>query len=285
MAEPPDAFRDPDGQPEFAQCAVLFLDLLGTAGETEPARMLDRLRRRKRAVELARDLTPKDEGNSGLWRMSWFSDNLGLHYAVSGPVVPSQAIGFMVSDVGWLQLAFLTESLIARGAIAFGAFYSDNEFIDGPALERAVDLEKKAAKHPRVLLDERSAAIAHASLIGEYGGSLIAPWRTQLLVDEQANTFVDYLATLDDYDAESPVMWKGDLERHRQVVVDGLRDNANDDYVIQKYVWLAAYHNDFLRRYDWFLGGLADELRIEEPHATATFRPFGHDVEPPDGDE
>jgi hypothetical protein len=50
VADPPERFRDDDGEPRFASCAVLFLDLLGTAGEHDSGRMLDRLRRNARST-------------------------------------------------------------------------------------------------------------------------------------------------------------------------------------------------------------------------------------------
>jgi hypothetical protein len=146
MADAPGLFSDASGTPIFAPCAVLFLDLLGTAGERDPARMLDRLRRTKRAVDEARRLSPNDASDSGLWQMTWFSDNLGLHYAITEPIAASQAVGFLVTDVGWLQLALMQEGLIARGAVAVGDYYADAEFIQGPALE--------AAASPRVVLDD-----------------------------------------------------------------------------------------------------------------------------------
>lgn len=279
VVEPPEIFRDDQGQPAFAQCAVLFLDLLGTAGETDAERMLDRLRRTKRAVERARELSPNDASDSGLWQMTWFSDNLGLHYAFSGPVADSQAVGFLVTDVGWLQLAFLQEGLLARGAIAIGEFYADAEFIHGPALEQAVELEKHHAKMPRVLLDVEAAAVAHASLTGEYGGSMIAPWREQLLVDQNGDVFVDYLSTMTDYEADDPSVWRPDLERHRTLIVQSLRQFNDDERVRPKYEWLAAYHDDFLARYAHFLGPLAEQLRAAAAEINVSFLPFGHDVE------
>jgi hypothetical protein len=278
VAEPPEIFRDAQGQPAFVQCAVLFLDLLGTAGERDPKRMLDRLRRTKRAVERARDLSPR-ASDKGLWRMTWFSDNLGLHRAISDPVVAgSQAVGSLVTDVGWLQLAFLEEGLVARGAIAIGEFYADAEFIHGPALERAVELEKQHAKVPRVLLDGEAVGIARDSLIGEYGGGMTAPWRVQLLVDQAGEVFVDYLSTMTDYDTDDPYVWRADLQRHGRLIVESLERFNNDDRVRPKYEWLAAYHNDFVARYASFLGPLAAQLRVEGAPSDVSFLPFGHDV-------
>lgn len=279
MADPPERFRDDDGEPMFSSCAVLFLDLLGTAGEHDPGRMLDRLRRTKRAVDEARRLSPNDAGSSGLWQMTWFSDNLGLHYAISEPVAESQAVGFLITDVGWLQLAFLQEGLIARGAVAVGPFYADAEFIHGPALERAVELEKHTAESPRVILDETASTIARRSLTGEYGGSMTAPWREQLLVDSEGIVFVDYLSTLTDYEVDDPEDWRPDLERHKALIERSLGEFTGNERVMAKYRWLAGYHNDFLWRYRAFLGPLVDRLTVECDDATVELLPFGHDVE------
>ena len=284
VESPPEPFRDDADAPRFAQCAVLFLDLLGTASVRESTAMLDRLTRTKRAVEQARELTPTDENGHGLWNATWFSDNLGLYYAVSGPVFDSQALGFLVTDVGWLQLAFLSESLVARGGIAFGEFYADRNFIHGPALDRAVELEKRSAIFPRVVLDDAALSVVQASLTGEYFSGLHAPWRRQLLVDEKGVVFVDYLATLNDYDSEEPSEWLGDLMHHRDFIVRSVEEASNNEHVLAKYVWVAAYHNDFLRRYEWFLGDLVDDLTVEKADETTQFLPYGHDIDPPDDD-
>jgi len=281
-AEP---FRDEAGVPRFALSAVLFLDLLGTAAVRDSAAMLDRLTRTKRAVEQARKLTPTDENGHGLWNATWFSDNLGLYYAVSGPVFDSQAVGFLVTDVGWLQLSFLSESLVARGGIAFGEFYADPNFIHGPALNRAVELEKHLAIFPRVVLDDAALTVVRASLTGEYFSGLHAPWRRQLLADDKGAVFVDYLATLNDYDAQEPTEWLGELTHHRDFIVRSVHQASTNEHVLAKYLWLAAYHNDFLHRYEWFLGDLVDELTVEQVDAAARFLPYGHDIEPPPDDE
>lgn len=280
----PEPFRNDAEEPRFALCAVLFLDLLGTASVRDSAAMLDRLKRTKRAVEQARELTPTDENGHGLWNATWFSDNLALYYAVSGPVFDSQALGFLITDVGWLQLAFMSEALVGRGGIAFGDFYADRNFIHGPALDRAVELEKRSAIFPRVVLDDAAFSVAQASLTGEYFSGLQAPWRRQLLVDDKGIAFVDYLATLNDYDSEEPAEWLGDLTHHRNFIVRSIEEASHDEHVLAKYLWLAAYHNDFLHRYAGFLGDLVDDLTIERADSTTEFLPYGHDIESPPDD-
>jgi len=189
-------FEGPDG-PCFVDSAVLFLDLLGTAGPHGEQDALTRLRCTKNAVTEARAASPGNT-DSSLWRMSWFSDNLCLHYAAAPPVVDTQALGFLVTDASYLQLGMFSHGFVARGAIAYDGFYSDLEFIHGPALDRAVLLEKTRARYPRIVLDESSIAIAVHGLIREEGGSLSSPWRSQLLVDDDGVVFVDYLSTLTD---------------------------------------------------------------------------------------
>ncbi len=89
-----------------------------------------------------------------------------------------------------------------------------------PRWEWAVELAKHHAKVPRVLLDVEAAAIARDSLTGEYGWSMIAPWREQLLVDQNGDVFVDYLSTMTDYEADDPYRASGSRappHAHRRV--------------------------------------------------------------------
>lgn len=273
-------FSDQEGNPAFANCAVLFLDLLGTRSADASAEdKLDQLRRTKRAVEEARRLTPREPSESGLWNMIWFSDNLGLHYAFDDRQPATTAVGFLITDVGYLQMAFLREGLLARGAVSAGEFYADAEFIHGPALECAVELEKNKASSPRVILSDDAWGLALYSLVKEWGGAKNTPWSDQLLVDSAGEVFVNYLSTLDEEEPDGPEDWQSDLELHRNLIVAGLGEFAHDPHVRAKYEWLADYHNDFLRRYDLLLAPIAAELRIAAAPGTQVFVEFGDHLE------
>lgn len=166
-------------------------------------------------------------------------------------------------------MAFIEHGLFARGAIASGAFFADEDFIHGPALERAVDLEKHRAVHPRVVLDEASIALATERLAS--GDAAEQGWRDQLLVDEEGVVFVNYLQTVidDPVDSFDPHAM---LVRHRTLVEANLHAFDGVERVEQKYRWLAAYHNHFVRSQDAELGD--DRLLVRCSRPIGEFMPL-----------
>lgn len=270
--------------PVLADCIVLFLDLLGTAGRRTDEEAQDQLRRTKRAIDSANAMSGEQDV-FGLWGMLWFSDNVSSHLAIGEIQDESDALGQMVMEVAFFQLGFLEFDFIARGAIARGPHYSDGEsFVHGPALERAVLLEKTRAKYPRVVLDEASIAIARRSLITDEGGSTASDWRTTLLVDtEDGSVFIDYLGHL------TMLSERDGLDRlihHRELVTKRLQESDGVPNVEEKYRWLAAYHNYFVESAAGVLsdGRVRESLRVPCSRPIGRFEPFGYDISSGDGE-
>ncbi len=267
MSEAIDVFHDEDddGAATLADCAVLFLDLLGTAGPRGDTEVLQHLRQTQAAVVTARDLIGENDQQDSFQRMTWFSDNLNLFYAATEEGGGSQALHRLVHDVAFLQLGFTLEGVFARGAIAFDQFYADAEFRYGPALDRAVLLERSRARYPRIILDESSiATIRRATEDDEREPAL-------LIVDEDV-VFVDYLELLrsnDDLDTEIRI-----LTTHAGLIEDGLRRFDGITGIEEKYRWLAGYHNYCVSRAEPDLGEQADELRTQCSRPLGTFSAF-----------
>lgn len=77
-----------------------------------------------------------------------FSD----HVVVSLPLDLDDLPAFL-DGVGAMQLGIATIGFFLRGAITIGQLYHDREVVFGPGLVRAYDLESKAAKFPRIVVD------------------------------------------------------------------------------------------------------------------------------------
>jgi len=275
MTDERSIFRGDDGEPALADCAVLFLDLLGTAGPRGDADVLEHLRRTKAAVHRARgDVRDADGGTERLRRATWFSDNLNVFYGATDQAGAVEALDALIRDVSFLQLGFLIEDLVARGAIALDRFYADEEFLYGPALDRAVLLEKTRARYPRVVLDEASIAVARRSSCTRHGG--MDTWQSLLCVDNaDGAVFVDYLGALraspDDLN-----LWGSILVAHRHLIETGLRRYDGIAGLEEKYRWLAGYHSYFVGRHDSLLRHDKDpaELIVECSRPMGSFAPF-----------
>ena len=77
-----------------------------------------------------------------------------------------------VDGAASFQLARVLSGRAIRGGITIGAVYCDSNYVDGPALVRAVELEEKVAQVPRVLISGDPSALdrARRSLAVQAGG-------------------------------------------------------------------------------------------------------------------
>jgi hypothetical protein len=260
MAERETGYFDNLGRPRFRRCVVLFMDLLGTAGPRGRSDALDRLRRTKHAITAARRAVRGRDADHGDWSMTWFSDNVSLHYAADGRLDEAAALRLLIRDVGLLQAHLFIRGLVARGAVAAGDFYSDDDFIHGPALDRAVVLEKRRAIFPRVVLDETAAAVVcHGRKADRRGRNGF--WHTRLLRDAEGTVFVDYLGVI--LHRQADVRAQGVVfARHRDLVESNLRQFDGVDGIEDKYRWLATYHNWCVRRYPETVAATKRDLEL-----------------------
>lgn len=92
-------------------------------------------------------------------KVSQFSDSIVVSYStqeVSGLVD-------ILYDVLLLQLVLVRRGLLVRGSVTRGQLYHESDFVFGPALNEAVELEK-LAMYPRVVIDQD--LLVGADLIG-----------------------------------------------------------------------------------------------------------------------
>src|ERR1700722_5314673 len=158
------AYTDDLGQPALRESAVLFLDLLGTTDPRTDIEAQHGLQDVKEALTRARDWGDSDPSDAqGVAR--WFSDNLGMALPVTDATPADEALGTMITKTAAHLTALALHGYPARGAIAYGLFYADENLLYGPALNRAVALEKARAVYPRVVLDEAAARAAREHLV------------------------------------------------------------------------------------------------------------------------
>lgn len=77
-----------------------------------------------------------------------FSDSVVVSYEAT----ESGGLAEMLYDVLHLQLTLIQRGLLIRGAITKGQLHHDQDFVFGPALSEAAELEK-VAMYPRVIID------------------------------------------------------------------------------------------------------------------------------------
>jgi hypothetical protein len=247
--------RTPEGEPLLERSAVLFLDVLGAQAESglSPGEYLVKLDAAAREGQ-DRAFLRAAATDSGLPAPRtpayvWFSDNLAAGWPVGAPWDEEMALGGLEVAAAHIQLALANRGLFARGGISLGQHFMDREIVFGPALIEAVDLEKAAA-YPRVVLSAEAAASEHYHLVTYYGASQFAPQQSLLLVDADGVAFVNYLELLfeafDDGEDQLSYATKG-FEKHRDAIQHALTRYASIPHIMDKYRWLAAYHDHCVR--------------------------------------
>lgn len=113
-----------DGEPHLVDSVVVFLDLLGTKGSRTDEEALAQLRATKDAVSSAAHSLlgqGKSVGSAGASR--WFSDNLGLSYAIHGPWDGTYHNAFLVRHQDFLGVyGIKVEPLLVQIAQPVGSF-------------------------------------------------------------------------------------------------------------------------------------------------------------------
>lgn len=265
-------FRAEDGTPQLSPCAVLFLDLLGTSEPRSDDDAQRHLSVVHAALAEARQAGGSERQDQHTCVSKWFSDNLALAYPLQPGLDLYAAVGLAVAAAAAHQLSLALDGMFSRGGISFGSFYADPDFIQGPALNRAVELEKDA-NWPRVALDDDSATIALHDLAEHEGAGVDATWRRALMTDEEGVVFVNYLDSMELFADEADRV-RAALLLHR----DRVRENLCAAYpprIREKYQRLAAYHDCFLDGLD---AQLVADLYVEADDALGLCRPFGEDI-------
>lgn len=259
-------FHDIDGQPRYARCAVLFLDLLSISEATE--RGPDELRRFHRAVERTFGrLTAPDAP----WPSATFSDSIVLSVPLDvfdEDDTAEFALGEILIQAGYLQLDLMDEGFVARGGITVGDIYLHGGLLFGPALVDAYRLESRKAVHPRIVLD----GCVEPLLLGArafYGDpDQDAPQDSQVMRDADGVLFVDYLSLL----ADEVEGFEAGLVQHHDLICRNLADHARNTRVWEKYHWMADYHNEVCARAKEAGSDLGSEIFVD---GAQTSRRFG----------
>lgn len=217
--------------PRLRRSIVCYLDTLGTKVRSKSLTNAD-LRQDIEDNDVLQDRLHSSFWRGATQRFVSFSDNV----CVAAPIEAGHELDIIrdqVDAVATFQLAKVLAGRAIRGGITVGDIYCDSNFVDGPALIRAVQLEEKVAKWPRVLIEEDAADVIREQWAGK-----TRPWPFQLAaVDADGRLFVNYLR------ASGPHLVPDiRLQNHRDVVTTQLAIDHPEE-VAEKWRWIAGYHN------------------------------------------
>lgn len=153
-------------------------------------------------------------------------------------------LGTILHALSIIQYNFVKANIFMRGAISNSFMYMDENIVLGPALVEAYKLESETAFYPRVILS-KDVEIILEKHINFYKSKLDAPQITEYLIDVDGFYFINYLYILigDNFLGEDILI--KELTEHKNSIVKSLNENLTNFKVIEKYVWVANYHNFF----------------------------------------
>lgn len=242
-------YSDEQGQPVLRESFAVFIDELGTS------------RRMKNYSndDLADDLALYDDARLSLHspvdrsdeyaRPLYFTDNVMLAVPAS-PEDKDKGLGYALGVVAEYQARLATMGRFSRGAITYGKLYADNSFGTGPALVKAVNLEKKA-RSPRVLIDSRCRKLGLAEVSAVPFSPLKPLDAEKFVLHDGKEAFVNYLAAVIDPDSRWCYTDEA-LEAHARAIRENLDHWAEEERIRRKYEWLADYHDYFVTQILWF---------------------------------
>ncbi|MEK6289221.1 MAG: hypothetical protein AABO57_26200 [Acidobacteriota bacterium] len=219
----------------FEPRIVAFLDVLGFKDLIDRAARDDNATPIIEALEKALTYVGADNKPSGDFQgqTKMFSDSV----IMSGSPT--------LAGLNWVfwrcivtQAMFVEYGLLLRGAITQGKHYQSEQLVFSEGVVNSYLLEQRVAKYPRVVVEPSIAKLAQ-----QQGRSFPYPPPDDLILeDEDGVLFLDYFRYITDGPA-SRVDAVRFPERHREVVEEGARRFAKLPHVLEKYRWMAMYHN------------------------------------------
>ena len=255
-----------DTEPHVEKYIVAYVDILGYKDylKKHPQSANEFLKKIKGTVEKFKEKTEQVVfGHAQKIEIKIFSDNFIMCKKLEileDPSHESSAIIEFINELADFQLIILGEyKLLTRGAITVGELYIDSDFVFGPALIEAYELESKIAKCPRIIISDESI-IEIEKLIPYHPYSTTIDPDYIFPKDADGKRYLNYFRVGDSkpyLNSEEPseelIEFLAYIEDMRPVIKE-LVDNFNTDtqyysvednkHIIKKYKWLISKYDE-----------------------------------------
>lgn len=169
---------------------ILFVDFLGfkeivdrTATDPEALRKLLWAMQQLRAIG--------DDAMSKSQRFQQFSDCVVLSFKVKEP----SGVFYLLNDIGLATITLASAGFLLRGAVTVGDLYHDDDFLVGPAMVRAYELESRTAKFPRIIIDPDALEVGRSNRSNRHTRREESAYlESFLLKDEDGWLFFDWFS-------------------------------------------------------------------------------------------
>ncbi|MCH8346382.1 MAG: hypothetical protein IIC87_05570 [Chloroflexi bacterium] len=216
------------------------MDILGSQEMGSNAQAQEYLERLFDVLKLAREYVPL--GSEQSYKVATFTDNLVLGWPIKMTEKDAEAeYGFTFFHATGYQYELAREGFFVRGGITRGLLYMDADFVFGPGLIDAYNIERSVAIQPRIVLSKPLIKLCWEHSHQYYGKARHTPHNRSILVSEDGEAFLNYLSVLDDEEADV----HAELIRHKVAIEWALEEYSTRPEIRKKYRWLAGYHNYF----------------------------------------
>jgi hypothetical protein len=154
----------------------------------------------------------------------------------------------IVDEICFIQLYFSISGIFVRGGLSRGRHYENENIIYSKGLIKAYHLEKESI-YPRIIIDpDLFDSVKDKS--------------DNIMKSPDGKYFLDYL----DNATMGGLEYDEFLEQHKNAIVIEVQKNISNPRVIDKFKWLADYHNTKFKSY--FTKEAYDEEYIRELEST-----------------
>ncbi len=155
---------------------------------------------------------------------------------VSGPR-RSEVLSFLVAVLGSIQQMLALHGVFVRGGIASGRHFESEDILFSVGLQHAYKLETEAV-YPRIIIDESLKEFIDEKLMQGVKSEL----RFRVLRAPDDFLFIDYLgAVLNECFEDFTII--AVIADHRAQVLDQVEKFERNTRILNKYRWVADYHN------------------------------------------
>ncbi len=231
-------------KPVLKNSVVCFVDILGFSN------IVTKACNEKSGNELLKKLHNAINNNmefispyfEGYSELKMFTDNIAIGVPIYGD--GESQLGGVFLGFAFYQLSLALEGFFIRGGITIGEYYADDKMAFGLPIIEAHTLESEVANTPRIILGNIAVEYVKKH-INYYSMPEDSPQSKHLLRDVDGNWFINYLEAVFEDTYEDVERAKKFLRQHRDIVSMKIIEFQNDTRVLNKYLWVANYHNYF----------------------------------------
>lgn len=221
----------------FKERAVLFLDILGFRQIVQNC--MENPEEIQKIYEALSIIKTHFINYNDILKIQ-FSDSIVISFLADDPGSVIELIGSLQS----LIKKFALKGYLLRGGLTYGDVYHDSDFIFGPAMIKAYDLESKSAIYPRIIIADEIIEFGQKHLPKFFNEDMENYVFNYVSKDTDDRYYIDYFQKGVDTFWEIEQNDKDFLLALERIIRQGL--NEEKDCVYKKYLWMKDKFNQMI---------------------------------------